>query len=327
MQFNVILRSLIVEGIYPGVSSILSFIPVIALLYFILTLIKDSGIAGKHVATFLLGFGCSVPAILAAGKSKEHNKRLTLLLIPYMSCSAKLPIYAIIASSFFPHHRLPVIISIYLTGICFAFAGNKLLNAIFPAQSTIDPAVASTKAFTIRRPSIKSALSASVFVSLEFVKKAFTVILVASVIIWLLENINTQLQFTNDINSSLLAHIGAILVPLFSPIGFGDWRIISALLTGLSAKEAVISTLAVIAGSGSSSDLYLLLSEMFSPLSAFCFMVFCLLYTPCLASLIAVKNVTGGLKFPILVFAGQTSLAWIVSFLIFNIGTAIIQLY
>lgn len=342
MAFTDILHRLVAEGIVPGVFSVLSFIPTIAVMIFFLSLFRECGILRGTAAHLIMGFSCSVPAILSCSGIPDRKQRfLTMMMIPYMSCSAKLPIYAMMASMFFPRHPYIAVGGIYALGVLITltvFSAAKL-GALppacsYPSYSPSHSPSCKGHAFTspgrpkkcraLHRPSMRRILDDVRDCCIGFVKKAFTVILAASVIIWILQNLNTSFHFTPDIEDSLLAHLGRLTAPLLEPLGFGDWRASAALITGLSAKEAVVSTFAVIAGSAEGPALCMMLEEIFSPLSAFCFMVFCLLYMPCIATLAAMKSVTGRLTVSLAVMAGQTAFAWVLSFLIFHLIKVII---
>lgn len=318
MSFIEVLCRIVTEAAIPGVISILSFVPTIALLIFILTLLKESGLVRGNSALYLMGFSCSVPAILACRDISDKRLRyLTMLTIPYMSCSAKLPIYVMLAAVFFPAFPVAAVGSIYLAGILMVVLARLL------AKGTKFQCLQNTHRFapgfrqSLRRPSLKPIFDAVKDSCLGFVKKAFTVILASSIIIWLLQNLDTSLHFTHDIEESLLAHIGILLEPIFEPLGFGDRRAIAALLAGIISKESIVGTFAVLAGSPEGQALSMMLRDIFTPASAFSFMMFCLLYTPCIGTLIAMRNAAGNLRIPIVAFCGQTALAWCLSFLIF----------
>ncbi|MBQ3612231.1 MAG: ferrous iron transporter B [Firmicutes bacterium] len=341
MPFSETLYRIATEAVLPGVSGVLSFIPTIALMIFLLTLLRESGLIKGPAALFLTGFSCSVPAITYCSTIPDKRTRMLIMfLIPYISCSAKLPIYVLISSIFFPAFPQAVIGCIYLLGILIVAA--SLFSAkhlgliqsadILPMQSTAALAERSSDLrqgeassllrgrglLRLRRPSLRVLFDAVTESCLGFVKKAFTVILAASVLVWILQNLDSSLHYTPDIDKSLLAYIGRLFEPLFAPLGFGDRRAISALLVGISSKESIVSTFAVLAGSPDRQALSLMLNDIFTPASAFSFMVFCLLYIPCIASLIAMKNVTGNLRTPLVILSCQTVFAWCLSFLIFH---------
>ena len=324
MPFSETLYRIATEAVFPGVSGVLSFIPTIALMIFLLTLLRESGLIKGPAALFLTGFSCSVPAITYCSTIPDKRTRMLIMfLIPYISCSAKLPIYVLISSIFFPAFPQAVVGSIYLIGILIVAAslfsakhlGFMQSADILPMQSA---AALAGQSSDLHRPSLRVLFDAVAESCLGFVKKAFTVILAASVLVWILQNLDSSLHYTPDIDKSLLAYIGRSFEPLFAPLGFGDRRAISALLVGISSKESIVSTFAVLAGSPDRQALSLMLNDIFTPASAFSFMVFCLLYIPCIASLIAMKNVTGNLRTPLVILSCQTVFAWCLSFLIFH---------
>lgn len=304
-------EKLFTDGILPGVGSVLSFVPTIAAAIFIITLLRECGIIRGGLAYFITGFSCSTAAILTCESiPNKRQQHLTALLIPYMSCSAKLPIYVMLSTTFFPNHPLFIIALIYLLGIALAFVFASLFKAfgLFPAKRT----ASHSKRF--RRPDMLLVIRSVTACCADFFKKAFTVIPAASAIVWLLKNLDQNLNYTINIENSLLANTGRFLTPAFEPLGFDDWRAVTALIAGLAAKEAVVSTFAVLGGAGT----------VFTPASAFSFMAFCLLYAPCPAGLIAMRKLTGNYTCSILMFVTQTILAWVVSFLIFYSIKAII---
>ncbi|MBR3788277.1 MAG: ferrous iron transporter B [Firmicutes bacterium] len=333
MPFSETLYRIATEAVFPGVSGVLSFIPTIALMIFLLTLLRESGLIKGPAALFLTGFSCSVPAITYCSTIPDKGARLLIMfLIPYISCSAKLPIYVLISSIFFPAFPQAAVGSIYLIGILIvaaSFLSAKHLGFVQSAaalaerssdlrQGEASSLLRGRGLLRLRRPSLRVLFDAVTESCLGFVKKAFTVILAASVLVWILQNLDSSLHYTPDIDKSLLAYIGRSSEPLFAPLGFGDRRAISALLVGISSKESIVSTFAVLAGSPDRQALSLMLNDIFTPASAFSFMVFCLLYIPCIASLIAMKNVTGNLRTPLVILSCQTVFAWCLSFLIFH---------
>lgn len=350
-----LLHDLIIDGVCPGVSSVLSFIPTIGCLFFCLSILSESGVLawfarlmdrpmaqldlpGQAVIPMVMGFGCSVPAILATDAiSCKRQRYLTMLLIPYMSCSAKLPIYGMLAAAFFPENPLAAIGAIYLIGIftgllCAVLlkhiAGKALFASLFSDNaaghggSCADPCTDSLAGArhdaspVPTRPLPARILFPVLSSCLGFIKKAFTVILFASIAIWFLQNFDLQFHMTDDSSHSILAALGQAASPLFSPLGFDDWRAASALIAGISAKEAVISTLSILSEATSGIALSITLSQIFTPVSAFSFMVFCLLYVPCIATLAVIRKQTGKLRFSLLVLLGQTCLAWLAAFLV-----------
>lgn len=316
MSFSETLYRIATEAVFPGVSGVLSFIPTIALMIFLLTLLRESDLIKGPAALFLTGFSCSVPAITYCSTIPDKRTRMLIMfLIPYISCSAKLPIYVLISSIFFPAFPQAVVGSIYLIGILIVAASLFSAKHLGFMQSA---AALAGRSSDLRRPSLRVLFDAVTESCLGFVKKAFTVILAASVLVWLLQNLDSSLHYTPDIEKSLLTYIGRSFEPIFAPLGFGDRRAISALLVGITSKESIVSTFAVLAGSPERQALSLMLNDIFTPASAFSFMVFCLLYIPCIASLTAMKNVTGNLRTPLVVLSCQTVFAWCLSFLIFH---------
>ena len=333
------LRALIIDGISAGVGSVLSFLPIIAVLFFFLSILEDSGylsrvafvmdkilrklgLSGRSIVPMLIGFGCSVPAILATRKlPSKRDRYLTIALVPFMSCSAKLPIYAMFAAAFFTEWRALALVGVYLTGIIVAVICAIIFNKTIYRGKPV-PFVMVMPAYRIPSPR-------NVWLRMwenvrGFVIKAFTVILVATIVIWFLQSFDLGLNLVTSSEKSMLASLGKFAAPIFAPLGFGDWRAATAILTGLSAKEAVVSTLAVLAGATGGVGLTEMLATIFTPLSAFAFMVFCLLYMPCVATLVTIKKEMGGWRYAILVVLFQCTVAWIVSFLIYNIGSLII---
>ena len=331
-------RALLVDGICAGVGSVLSFLPAIGTLFFCLSLLETSGfldqsarwldrpmsrigLPGSAVVPLLTGFGCSVPAILSAGQLQNPAQKLrAIFLVPFFSCSARLPIYSLIAGSLFPTRSGLIIAGLYLlgagTGLLLAACVQRVwpIALVLPLQ-TFDAAPA------FRRPSLKQALAAAWTEIKDFSRKAFTVIFLGSMIIWLLEHLDASLTLTEVPAESLLADLGRMAAPLFAPLGFGDWRAVSAILSGLTAKEAVVSTLTVMLGvSAGRMDFAKSLSSIFPPASAISFLVFCLLYTPCIAALAAVRKELGGLRWVLAMVVFQCSFAWILSFLFFRVG-------
>ena len=334
MSFSEILYRIITEAVIPGVSSVLSFIPTIAIMIFLLTLFREVGLLKGHAALFLTGFSCSVPAITYCNNISDKKTRLLItFLIPYISCSAKLPVYVLLSSVFFPAFPIAVICSIYLLGVLIVAASivsSKHLGLMQSAEHPPTQISSLSKGspvpsfrgrrvlIQLNKPSARVIFDAVAESCLGFVKKAFTVILAASIIVWFLQNLDPSLHYTSDIESSLLACMGRSFAPVFSPLGFDDWRAVCALLVGITSKESIVSTFAVMAGSPEGHALYMMLCDIFSPASAFSFMIFCLLYTPCIATMVAMRNVIGSIRLPLAVLTGQTVLAWCLSFLIFH---------
>ena len=336
------LLSLIIDGICSGVGSVLSFIPVIGVLFFCLSLLEEIGylemlarvmdkflcrfgISGQIIVPLIMGFGCSVPAILAADEIKDKRaKSLALALTPFMSCSAKLPLYGMMTSVFFPENAGLVTCLLYIIGILLAVIAAVFSGKLLPASSGWER-VCCPQHSGFRLPDMKRVVSCMWENICGFFRKAFTVILAASVIIWFLENYGTGLAPAASPDQSLLAAAGKLAAPIFAPLGFGDWRAAAALITGLSAKEAVVSTLTVMAegvsmGGSTGISLPIMLVQIFTPLSAFSFLVFCLLYAPCAASMAAMAKTSGSIKHAFFTFVFQTALAWLAAFIIYNTG-------
>lgn len=332
---NAALHSLIIDGIFAGVGSVLSFLPIIVVLFFFLSVLEDSGymarvafvmdqllrkigLSGRSFVPMLIGFGCSVPAIMATRTlSSERDRKMTILLTPFMSCSAKLPVYSVFAAAFFPNNAALVMISLYVLGMVLAvLVGLVLKKTAFHGEPV--PFVMELPAY--RMPAPKTVLLHLWEKAKDFLVRAFTVIFVATLVVWFLQTFDTHFNMVTDSSQSLLAIIGRWIAPVFAPLGFGDWRAVCALVTGFTAKEAVVSTFAVLTGA-SGTALYPVLSQMFSPLSAYAFLVFTLLYTPCVAAIAAVGRELHSKKGAAGVALGQTAFAWVVSFLVFQIGS------
>ena len=332
------LHSLIINGVCAGVGSVLSFLPIIVLLFFFLSLLEDSGymarvafvmdkllrkigLSGRSFVPMLIGFGCSVPAIMATRTlSSDRDRKMTIVLTPFMSCSAKLPIYGMITASFFPNHAALVMVSLYVLGIVVAILSGLLLkNTIFQGNSV--PFVMELPAY--RLPDAKSVLLHMWEKGKDFLHKAFTIIFIASIVIWFLQSFDWRLNMVADSANSILASIGSIIAPAFAPIGFHDWRASTALITGFTAKESVVSTLTILTGASSDAQLSAMLTQMFSPLSAFSFLAFTILYMPCVAAFAASKRELGSMKEALLTAAYQTLVAYLAALVIFQVGSLI----
>ena len=332
-------HSLVIDGIFAGVGSVLSFLPLIVILFFFLSFLEDSGymarvaflmdkilrkigLSGRSFVPMLIGFGCSVPAIMATRTlSSERDRKMTIVLTPFMSCSAKLPIYGMITMAFFPDNTAIVMISLYMMGILTAILSGLLLkNTIFKGEPV--PFVMELPAYRI--PSRKSVLLHMWEKGKDFIQKAFTVIFIATIIIWFLQSFDWSLNMVHDSTNSILASIGSLISPMFKPLGFNDWRAATALITGLSAKEAVVSTLTVLTGAVSDLELSAALNTMFTPLSAFAFLTFTLLYMPCVAAFAATKRELGSLKYALLTVLYQTTTAFLAGTLVYQIGSLFI---
>lgn len=322
---NPVVQSLVIDGIFAGVGSVLSFIPVIVVLFMFLSILEDSGymariafimdrllrkigLSGRSFVPMLMGFGCSVPAIMATRTlSSERDRKMTILLTPFMSCSAKLPIYAFITYTFFPKYSAVIMIGLYFVGIIVGILFALLLkNTGFKGQPV--PFVMELPNY--RFPSAKSVALLVWEKAKDFLTKAFTIIFVATVVIWALQTFDVRLNVVSDSKDSLLAVIGGMVAPLFAPLGFGDWRVSTALITGFMAKESVVSTLTVLIGEGEA------LLSFFEPKTAIVFLVFTLLYTPCVAAVAAVRREMGTRRAAVLVAGMQCAIAWIVAWLV-----------
>lgn len=330
------LHSLIIDGVFAGVGSVLSFLPTIAVLFFFLSILEDSGytpriafvmdkilrklgLSGRSIVPMLIGFGCSVPAIMATRSlPSQRDRMMTTILIPFMSCSAKLPIYAMFTMAFFTQYRSLVMIALYLTGILIAVICATIMKFTIFSGNPVP--------FVMVLPSYRMPSMFSVWLRMwsnvkGFIKKAFTVIFIATIVIWFLRSFDFGLHLISNSEESMLAALGRAAAPIFAPLGFGNWQAATALITGLSAKEAVVSTLAVLTGAADSLSLSMMLSTIFTPLSAYSFLVFCLLYMPCIATLATVKRELGGWRSALLVVIFQTSVAWIVAFVVYQVGS------
>ena len=324
---NPVVRSLIIDGIFTGVGSVLSFLPTIVVLFFFLSILEDSGymarvafvmdrplrkigLSGRSFVPMLMGFGCSVPAIMATRTlPSDRDRKMTILLTPFMSCSAKLPIYSLFAAAFFPKHAALVMIGLYFGGIVMAILFAFILKG---SAFKGEPVPFVMELPNYRFPSPKSVVRLIGEKAKDFITKAFTVIFLASVIIWFLQSFDLRLNVVTDSSQSLLALIGGLSAPLLKPLGLGDWRISTALITGFTAKESVVSTLNVLLGEKT-------LSTLFTPFTAIIFLVFSLLYTPCIAAIAAVKRELGT-KGAVLLVLMQCAIAWIVCFIVRLIG-------
>lgn len=326
---NEVIHSLIIDGIFAGVGSVLSFLPIIVVLFFFLSILEDSGymarvafvmdrmlrklgLSGRSFVPMLIGFGCSVPAIMATRTlPSDRDRKLTIFLTPFMSCSAKLPIYAVFTAAFFPEHAALVMIGLYVTGMVVAVL-YALITKLFWYKGAPVPFVMELPNY--RMPSPKSVAQLIGEKAKDFITKAFTVIFLASIIIWFLTSFDSRLNVVADSSQSLLALLGGIVAPVFKPMGIGDWRIATALITGFVAKESVVSTLTVLVGGDISG-----LSSLFTPLTALAFLVFSLLYTPCVAAVAAVKRELGR-KWSVIVVIRQCVIAWIAALMVYLIG-------
>ena len=322
---NPVVQSLVIDGVFAGVGSVLSFLPTIVVLFFFLSILEDSGymarvafvmdkplrkigLSGRSFVPMLIGFGCSVPAIMATRTlPSDRDRKMTILLTPFMSCSAKLPIYALFTAAFFPKYGALVMIGLYVTGIVVGIIVALILkHTVYKGEPV--PFVMELPNY--RMPSPKSVLRLIGDKAKDFVTRAFTVIFVASIIIWFLQTFDARLNVVEDSANSLLAMLGSVIAPIFAPLGLNDWRISTALITGFTAKESVVSTLTVLLGGSTSA-----ISTLFTTEMAVVFLVFSLLYTPCVAAIAAVNREMGK-KYAILVAFAQCQIAWVVSLLV-----------
>lgn len=338
---NRVLTSMIIDGAFAGVGAILSFLPTIIILFFFLSLLEDSGymarvafvfdslfrkvgLSGKSFVPMLIGFGCSVPAIMATRTlGSDRERKMTILLTPFMSCSAKLPIYAVFTMAFFQRHQGLVMIALYVLGIVVAVAAAFLLkNTKFKGR----PMPFLMELPPYRLPDFKTVMRDLWSKTKDFLTRAFTIIFLASLVVWLLQSFDFRFNLVSDSSESILAVFGKLLAPVFTPLGFGDWRAATALVTGLMSKETVISTFAILLGAGDSTGVASLLSTLFTPLSAFSFLVFTLLYMPCVATFAVTRRELGGTSKALLASLFQTSVAWFVALLFYQIGGLVVGL-
>jgi len=331
---NPVVHSLIIDGIFTGVGAVLSFVPIIITLFFFLSILEDSGymarvafvmdkplrkigLSGRSFVPMLMGFGCTVPAVMATRTlASERDRKMTIFLTPFMSCSAKIPIYALFTAAFFPKLGAFVMMGLYLLGILLGVVSGLIMKKTMFRGAPV-PFVMELPNY--RFPSAKTVLLLLWDKAKDFVQRAFTVIFFASIIIWFLQSFDVRLNPVTNSADSMLAIIGRGVGAIFIPMGFSDWRISTGLIAGFSAKEAVLSTLAVLTGA-SVSELQDTLPALFSPLSAFSFLVFTLLYTPCVAAVATVKRELGSLKGTLFLVLYQTGVAWLVAFCVYQIG-------
>ena len=325
---NEVLHSLIINGVFNGVGSVLSFLPIIVTLFFFLSMLEDSGyiarvafvmdkplrkigLSGRSIVPLLVGFGCTVPGIMASRTMpSERDRKMTILLTPFMSCSAKLPIYVFFTAAFFPHYAGLVMIGLYILGVLLGILMAVLYRkTLFQGEAV--PFVMELPNY--RMPGAKSVGQLLWEKAKDFLQRAFTVIFIATIIIWFLQTFDMHLNVVGDSQNSLLAILASVLVPIFRPLGFGDWRISTALIAGFMAKESVVATLSVLFGSTTQ------LLNTITPLAAGALLVFCLLYTPCVAAIAAVKRELGS-KWAVAMVVGQCVIAWIAAFLVRMIG-------
>ena len=331
---NPVVHSLVIDGIFAGVGSVVSFLPLIVTLFFFLSILDDSGymarvafvmdkllrkigLSGRSFVPMLVGFGCSVPAIMATRTlSSNRDRKMTILLTPFMSCSAKIPIYTLFAAAFFPGHELLVMLALYFGGILVGILVALVLkNTAFKGNPV--PFVMELPNY--RFPSAKSVVLLMWEKAKDFLTRAFTVIFMATVIIWFMQTFDTRLNVVENSADSILAALGRLVSPIFAPLGFGDWRMVTALVSGFTAKEAVVSTFGVILGV-STEQLGIALHSLFTTASAASFLAFCLLYTPCVAAVSTIKTeLKSGWKTVGIVFA-QCLVAWLAAFMVYHVG-------
>ena len=326
-----VLQSLVVDGILSGIGSVIGFLPTIVTLFFFLSILEDTGymarvafvmdkllrkigLSGRSFVPMLIGFGCSVPAIMATRTlSSERDRKMTILITPFMSCSAKLPIYGLLTSAFFPKQwRGVVMISLYFAGILCGILYALILKK---TKYKGEPVPFVMELPNYRLPSAKSVGQLIWEKAKDFIQKAFTIIFAATLIVWFLQNFDAGLNLVTSTDQSLLARIGSIVAPLFAPLGFGDWRVSTALITGFMAKESVVSTLTVLLGGNTA-----LLQTLFTPFTAYVFLIFTLLYTPCVAAIATVRREMGTVRAAAGIVAVQCATAWIVAFAVHGVG-------
>ena len=326
---NAAVHSLVIDGIFTGVGSVLSFLPIIVTLFFFLSLLEDTGymarvafvmdkllrrigLSGRSIVPMLIGFGCTVPGVMASRTlPSERDRKMTILLTPFMSCSAKLPIYSLFAAAFFPEHAALVMVSLYFLGIAVGILMAILLkSSVFKGEAV--PFVMELPNY--RLPGLKNVAQLLWEKARDFLQRAFTVIFVATIIIWFLQSFDLRLSLTADPQQSILAWLASGIAPLFAPLGFADWRVSTALITGFMAKESVVSTLTILYGSSAA------FAAALSPAAAAPLLVFCLLYTPCIAAVASVKRELGG-KWAFIMVANQCIVAWLAAF-----GTRLIMM-
>lgn len=328
MNVNSVLHALIIDGIFNGVGSVLSFLPIIVTLFFFLSILEDSGymarvafimdkllrklgLSGRSIVPMLIGFGCSVPGVMASRTlSSERDRRMTVLLTPFMSCSAKVPIYAFFSAAFFPYYAALVMIGMYfigiIVGILMAFIFKKTLFKGEPVPFVMELP-------NYRMPGAKNVVHLLWEKAKDFLQKAFSIIFIATILIWFMQNFDIRLNVVADSRQSILAVLAGMITPLFKPLGFGDWRLVTAILTGVMAKESVVSTISILFGST------IEMVSVISAAGAMSFLVFCLLYTPCVAAIASVKKELGG-KWAAYVVVIQCVVAWIAALITYIIA-------
>ena len=335
---NPVVHSLVIDGVFAGVGTVLSFLPIIVTLFFFLSILEDTGymariafvmdkllrkigLSGRSIVPMLIGFGCTVPAVMATRTlSSDRDRKMTIMLTPFMSCSAKIPIYAVFSAAFFPGYAAVAMIVLYLSGILVG-----IIAALIMKKTAFrgEPVPFVMELPNYRFPSPKSVGLLLWDKAKDFLQRAFTIIFVATIIIWFLQTFDAHLNVVTDNADSLLAGLGRLIAPVLVPLGTGDWRIATALISGFTAKEAVVSTLGVLLGTGT-GDLAPALSQMFTPLTACAFLAFTLLYTPCVAAVATIKNELGSRLKTLGVVFMQCAIAWLVGTLVYQIGSLIL---
>ena len=329
---NEAVHSLVIDGIFTGVGSVLSFLPIIVTLFFFLSLLEDTGymarvafvmdkllrrigLSGRSIVPMLIGFGCTVPGVMASRTlPSERDRKMTILLTPFMSCSAKLPIYSLFAVTFFPDHAALVMVGLYFLGIAVGIlAAFALKGTLFRGEAV--PFVMELPNY--RLPGLKNVMQLLWEKARDFLERAFTVIFMATIVIWFLQNFDLQLSLTADPQESILAFVASGIAPLFAPLGFADWRVSTALITGFMAKESVVSTLTILFGSSAA------LGAALSPAAAAPLLVFCLLYTPCIAAVASVKRELGG-RWAAVMVLNQCVVAWVAAFIVRMLALALV---
>ncbi len=333
-ELNSVVHSLVIDGVFAGVGSVLSFLPIIVTLFFFLSILEDTGymarvafimdkplrklgLSGRSFVPMLIGFGCSVPAIMATRTlASDRDRKLTILLTPFMSCSAKIPIYAVFCAAFFPKTAPLMMILLYVIGVALGILVALILRkTAFRGQPV--PFVMELPNY--RMPSVKNVALLLWDKAKDFIQRAFSIIFIATVVVWFLQTFDARLNVVTDATDSLLAVIGRFISPILHPLGFADWRVSTSLITGFTAKEAVVSTLAVLLNT-SVADLTNALSTIFTPLSAFAFLLFTLLYTPCVAAVAAIRREMNSTVKMIGVVLLQCFVAWLVAFIVYQVG-------
>ena len=335
---NPVVHSLIIDGVFAGVGSVVSFLPIIVVMFFFLSILEDTGymarvafvmdkllrkigLSGRSFVPMLIGFGCTVPAVMATRTlPSSRDRRMTILLTPFMSCSAKIPIYAVFSAAFFPNSAALVMGLLYFGGMAIGVLIALLLKKTAFRGKPV-PFVMELPNY--RMPSFKSVMLLLWDKAKDFLQRAFTIIFVATLAIWFLQSFDTHLNFVSDSADSLLASVGKLLAPIFAPLGFGDWRITTALVTGFTAKEAVVSTLGILTGTGM-ENLSAGLAGLFTTASAVSFLTFTLLYTPCVAAIAAIGRELGGKWRGTLVAVAQTVVAWLIAALVYLLASAVV---